>query len=82
MDERFKRSEFAIRLGAVDDLFESFDARPIADRPLNYEARMSLLDQWELSRDAEPSSSEAVPARERAPVEPTRPTCGRRSART
>ena len=56
MDERFKRSEFAIRLGSVDDLFESFDARPIANRPLNYEARMSLLDQWELSRDAEPSS--------------------------
>ena len=55
MDERFKRSEFAIRLGSVDDLFESFDARPIANRPLNYEARMSLLDQWELSRDAEPS---------------------------
>ena len=54
MDERFERSEFAIRLTAVDDLFEPFDARPIAQRPLNYEARMALLDQWELSRAAIP----------------------------
>ncbi len=54
MDERFKRSEFAIRLSSAEDLFESFDARPVAQRPLNYEARMSLLDQWELARDNDP----------------------------
>ena len=54
MDERFKRSEFAIRLSAADDLFEPFDARPVAQRPLNYEARMSLLDQWELAREKDP----------------------------
>lgn len=54
MDERFERSEFAIRLTAVDDLFEPFDARPMAQRPLNYEARMALLDQWELSRRGDP----------------------------
>jgi hypothetical protein len=67
MDERFERSEFAIRLSSVDDLFEPFDARPIAHRPLNYEARMSLLDQWELSREAEPSSLTLyVPEGERA----------------
>jgi hypothetical protein len=54
MDERFKRSEFAIRLSSADDLFEPFDARPISDRPLNYEARMALLDEWELARDDAP----------------------------
>jgi hypothetical protein len=54
MDERFKRSEFAIRLSAADDLFEPFDARPVSDRPLTYEARMALLDEWELSRENEP----------------------------
>jgi len=72
MDERFERSEFAIRLSSVDDLFEPFDARPIAQRPLNYEARMSLLDQWELSRDAEPSSLTLyVPEGERANTDET-----------
>ena len=55
MDERFKRSEFAIRLSSADDLFEPFDARPIPNRPLNYDARMALLDQWELARDNDPS---------------------------
>ena len=54
MDERYKRSEFAIRLSSPDDLFEPYDARPISDRPLNYEARMALLDEWELSRDNDP----------------------------
>ena len=54
MDERFKRSEFAIRLSTADDLFEPFDARPIANRPLTYDARMALLDQWELAREKDP----------------------------
>ena len=66
MDERFKRSEFAIRLCSVDDLFEPFDARPIANRPLNYDARMSLLDQWELLARQRPAVADALPARERA----------------
>ena len=54
MDERFKRSEFAIRLLASDDLFEPFDARPMANRPLNYDARMALLDQWSWPREKDP----------------------------
>ena len=47
-------SRFAIRLSSVDDLFEPYDARPVDERPLNYDARTELLDAWERSRDTEP----------------------------
>lgn len=38
----------------MDELFESYDARPVGDRPLNYDVRVRLLDEWERTRDAEP----------------------------
>ncbi|MET0926332.1 MAG: hypothetical protein ABWY90_03045 [Solirubrobacterales bacterium] len=47
-------SRFALRLSSVDDLFEPYDARPVDERPLNYDARTELLDAWERSRDSEP----------------------------
>jgi hypothetical protein len=45
---------FAIRVGSIDELFEAYDARPVADRPLNYDVRVKLLDEWERTRKAEP----------------------------
>lgn len=46
---------FAIRITSLDDLFEPFDARPVADRPLNYDVRVKLLDEWERTRATEPA---------------------------
>ena len=54
MAELSERHRFAIRVDSVDDLFETYDARPIADRPLNYDVRVKLLDEWERTRDSEP----------------------------
>jgi hypothetical protein len=54
MAETPGESEFAIRIGSVDDLFEPYDARPVADRPLSYDVRVHLLDEWERTRKAEP----------------------------
>lgn len=45
---------FAIRITSLDDLFEPFDARPVAHRPLNYDVRVKLLDEWERTRKGEP----------------------------
>ena len=50
------KPRFAIRLSSVDDLFYPYDARPVAERPLNYDARTELLDAWERSRDGSPRS--------------------------
>jgi hypothetical protein len=47
-------AEFAIRVSSVDDLLDSYDARPVAERPLNYEVRTALLDSWERTRHSEP----------------------------
>ena len=59
-------SRFAIRLSSVDDLFEPYDARPVAERPLNYDARTELLDAWERSRDSEPEYADPRGPRGRA----------------
>lgn len=50
------RSEFAIRLSAVDELFWEFDARPVAQRAISGEARWALLDEWERVRERDPST--------------------------
>jgi hypothetical protein len=47
------RGEFAIRVAAIDDLFEPFDAGPVAERRLNWEARAHLLDRWDSVRPAD-----------------------------
>ena len=67
MTDRRAPSEFAIRLASIDDLFEPYDARPVAERPLNYDARTELLDAWERSRDSGPRFlTLEVPESERA----------------
>jgi hypothetical protein len=59
--------EFAIRVSAVDDLFEPFDACPVAERRLAWEARAHVLDRWEWTRPAEdPVLLIYAPAGERA----------------
>jgi hypothetical protein len=47
--------EFAIRVSAIDELFEPLDARPVAERQLRDEVRLKLLDEWELVRESGPS---------------------------
>jgi hypothetical protein len=54
MAEREGGHEFAIRIGSIDDLFDAYDARPVAARPLNYDVRAWLLDEWERTREADP----------------------------
>ncbi len=49
-------AEFAIRLDRVDALFTVLDARPVAERSLNEDVRLHLLDQWEHVRKARPST--------------------------
>ncbi len=58
-------SEFAIRVNTVDELFEPFDARPIAERSLRYEVRQFLLDEWELVRPGRPILHIRIAAAER-----------------
>jgi hypothetical protein len=59
-------AEFAIRVSSVDDLFDPYDARPVAQRPLNYEARTAMLDSWERARHSEPAQlTIEAPAAER-----------------
>jgi hypothetical protein len=55
MADRPPAAEFAIRLSSVDDLFDPYDARPVAERPLNYEARTAMLDSWERARASDPA---------------------------
>src|SRR5262245_37146198 len=55
MADRAPAAAFAIRLSSVEDLFDPYDARPVAERPLNYEARTALLDSWERARDSGPA---------------------------
>jgi hypothetical protein len=58
--------EFAIRLDYVEALFARFDARPVAERSLDGEVRLHLLDQWERVREARPSTLTVyAPATER-----------------
>jgi energy-converting hydrogenase Eha subunit C len=58
--------EYAIRIAAIDDLFVPFDARSVAERPLRDDVRLWLLDEWELVRDARPSTLHVhAPATER-----------------
>jgi hypothetical protein len=47
--------EFAIRVASIDGLFAPFDARPVAERSLDEDVRLHLLDEWEWARDARPS---------------------------
>ncbi len=48
--------EFAIRLPAVHVLFAPFDARPVAERQLDDDVRLHLLDEWDRVRDSRPST--------------------------
>ena len=59
--------EFAIRVSAIDDLFEAFDARPVSERRLRWEVRAHLLDRWESARPSDtPVLLVYAPASERA----------------
>jgi hypothetical protein len=61
-----ERRQFAIRIGAIDDLFVAFDARSVAERPLRDDVRFWLLDEWEQVRRARPSALHVhAPAAER-----------------
>ncbi|MBV9817694.1 MAG: hypothetical protein JOZ07_05020 [Solirubrobacterales bacterium] len=69
--------ELAIRLTSVDELFAPLDARPPAQRAISDEVRLSLLDQWDVVRDARrrprgappPTLELQAPAGERAAVD-------------
>jgi hypothetical protein len=45
--------EFAVRVSAVDDLFEPFDACPVSERRLAWEVRAHVMERWEWARPAE-----------------------------
>jgi hypothetical protein len=60
-------SEFAIRVGSIEELFWPHDARPVAERPLSGDVRWDLLDEWERVRHAAPASLDIyAPESERA----------------
>lgn len=70
-------SEFAIRVSSLDDLFNEFEAVPIAQRSIRAEVRTYLLDEWDRLRDQEPSTltihaPRADPAEEAAVLEAIR----------
>jgi len=48
--------EFAIRVSSLDALFEEYDARPVAERPLVDAVHDHLLDEWERVRDSQPKT--------------------------
>ena len=54
--QKASRSEFAIRLSSLDELFWDFDARPVAQRAISGDARWALLDEWERVRERNPST--------------------------
>ncbi len=56
MDATAARSEFAIRVASIDELFAPLDARPVTERALGEDVRLHLLDQWERVRQARPST--------------------------
>lgn len=59
--------EFAIRVASIDGLFAPLDARPIAERSLDEDVRLYLLDEWERVRAGRPSTLTVyVPASERS----------------
>ena len=67
---RSQPHEFAIRVASVDELFEAFDARPVAERPLAEDVRFHLLDAWERVRATRPSVLHCyAPASERERVD-------------
>ena len=58
---------FAIRLASIDDLFVPLDARPLAERSLNEDVRLHLLDEWERVRATAPATLDVhAPASERS----------------
>ncbi len=58
---------FAIRLASIDDLFVPLDARPLAERSLNEDVRLHLLDEWERIRATPPATLDVhAPASERS----------------
>jgi hypothetical protein len=62
--------EFAIRVAAIDELFAAFDARPVPERAISEEARLYLLDQWDLVRKTHPATLTIhVPETERSSVD-------------
>lgn len=48
--------EFAIAVNSVEALFGPLDGHPIAQRSLNENVRLHLLDQWDRVREARPSA--------------------------
>ncbi|MGI8507076.1 MAG: hypothetical protein ACR2MK_09815 [Solirubrobacteraceae bacterium] len=64
---RSSPDEFAIRVASIDGLFAPLDARPIAERSLDEDVRLHLLDEWEDVREARPSTLTVyAPAGERS----------------
>jgi hypothetical protein len=60
-------AEFAIRVTSIEELFAPLDARPVAERTLDEEVRLHLLDEWERVREARPSTLNVyAPATERS----------------
>jgi hypothetical protein len=54
-------------VGSVDELFAPLDARPVAERQLNEDVRLHLVDAWERVRQARPATLTIyAPATERA----------------
>jgi hypothetical protein len=61
------RSEFAIRLTSIDELFWEFDARPVAERSITGDVRWAMLDEWDRVRKRQPQALVIyAPASERA----------------
>ena len=59
--------EFAIRVTSVDGLFAPLDAGPVAERTLDEDVRLYLLDEWERVRRSRPSTLKVhAPATERS----------------
>jgi hypothetical protein len=61
------RTEFAIRLTSIDELFWEFDARPVAERSITGDVRWAMLDEWDRVRKRQPQALVIyAPASERA----------------
>jgi hypothetical protein len=59
--------EFGIRVASIDELFAPLDARPLAQRSLDADVRLHLLDEWERVRAGGPSTLTVyAPASERS----------------
>jgi hypothetical protein len=63
-------ADFAIRVSSIDDLFAAFDASPVAERAISEEARLYMLDRWELVRETHsPTLTIHAPESERPRVD-------------